>query len=61
MKIETEITGSGSDNSTTTDYIMRYNQSKESEKEIKQKGAPLMSQIPKHKCEKTTESWKEPK
>lgn len=61
MNNETEITGSGSDNSTTTDYIRRYNQSKESEKEIKQKGAPLMSQIPKHKCEKTTESRKEPK
>lgn len=61
MIIETEITESGLDNSTTTEYIRRDNQPKESEKEIKQKGAPLMSQIPKHKCEKTTESWKEPK
>ena len=61
MIIETEITGSGLDNSTTTDNIRRYNQSKEFEKEIKKKGAPLMSQIPKHKCEKTTESWNEPK
>jgi hypothetical protein len=61
MRIETEITESGSDNSTTTEYIRRYNQSKESEKEIKHKGAPLMSQIPKHKSEKTTESRKEPK